>query len=338
MKIKIQFASHFVLLLTCVNLFGQVVLIDSGKIELYAKYFYEDFEKTEGTVWILLDEERSTAQKVLQTSANIGNSLTAGGQVVYFVDSGDGSEAVKELGGYKDQFERWFEDDPDLLKFIKAKNLNQNHLTLLVKMYNHHMPRPFDNGFSSGPISTFHKQKLTDPRDNQSYDIIEIEQQAWMAQDLRYDTECPDCPKEYRSYCFDCTEKGAFYTWRLAINVCPGGWRLPSEADYHELLVSAGLPIENVAKIFGMDKDGNTGKKLITGGSVQLNLQKGGFVKNGKLKYEYIDGNYWTASEYLDKKMNNAHSLWVKKDGSLAFTYYKKDVALKVRCVTNIEP
>lgn len=77
---------------------------------------------------------------------------------------------------------------------------------------------------SGGDPNTF-----TDPRDGQTYNIVEIGNQTWFAENLNYETG--------NSWCYDndpsnCATYGRLYDWQTAIGVCPTGWHLPSDDEW----------------------------------------------------------------------------------------------------------
>ena len=103
---------------------------------------------------------------------------------------------------------------------------------------------------------TVEMESLTDDRDGQSYKIVKIGDQWWMAENLRYNAS--DSPKK--------DVRGNFYSWGEAMDsvgrysengkncgdgklcmpnypvqgICPKGWHLPSVADYEILFMSVG--------------------------------------------------------------------------------------------------
>ena len=108
---------------------------------------------------------------------------------------------------------------------------------------------------------------IVDSRDGQTYKIVKIGSQTWMAENLNFKTK--------ESYCFknadsNCTKYGRLYTWATAMDsagvfstsgkncgysldergkctprfpvrgVCPLGWHLPTFEEWEELFVTTG--------------------------------------------------------------------------------------------------
>ena len=78
---------------------------------------------------------------------------------------------------------------------------------------------------------------MTDSRDGQSYKIVTIGSQTWMAQNLNYETANSYC---YNDNASNCTKYGRLYTWAAAKNACPSGWHLPTKAEFETLITAVG--------------------------------------------------------------------------------------------------
>ena len=77
-------------------------------------------------------------------------------------------------------------------------------------------------------------ETYTDNRDREIYDYVKIGNQYWMSENLRFK---PDSGKywAYNNNETDIILYGYLYSWETAINVCPTGWHLPSNAEWSEL-------------------------------------------------------------------------------------------------------
>jgi uncharacterized protein (TIGR02145 family) len=89
--------------------------------------------------------------------------------------------------------------------------------------------------------SNTNKGTLFDTRDGQSYPVIRINNQIWLAENFRYlpsiekgdlfDTSCVyDNDNSYLEKGY-----GRLYDYDTANNIAPEGWRLPSNKDFQEL-------------------------------------------------------------------------------------------------------
>ncbi len=160
------------------------------------------------------------------------------------------------------------------------------------------------------------KEALTDDRDGQTYDIIEIGDQVWLASNLNYETSEStwyDGKKKYGK------RHGRLYPWKEALNVCPSGWHLPSDKEWTEMIEYLGG-----SKRAGMDlkADGTSGFDAFFSG---FRDSTGTYFDLGH------DANFWTSTSvgeyeawrcYLDRGYSG-----VVQD------YYSKAGGLSVRCI-----
>ena len=79
---------------------------------------------------------------------------------------------------------------------------------------------------------------FTDPRDGQQYRTVLMPcGNVWMAENLNHVTANSWC---YNNTDARCQTYGRLYTWDAAMEACPTGWRLPTEADWNNLVIGAG--------------------------------------------------------------------------------------------------
>jgi len=81
---------------------------------------------------------------------------------------------------------------------------------------------------------------LGDDRDGKKYKTITIGTQIWMAENLSYNAKNSKC---YNDEPANCKKYGRLYGWDIVNgnqNICPDGWRLPTNADWNTLVNYAG--------------------------------------------------------------------------------------------------
>lgn len=138
-------------------------------------------------------------------------------------------------------------------------------------------------------ISAFAQKKgtITDNRDGQIYNTVEIGSTIWMTSNLKYAARGSWC---YQSKDENCEKYGRLYDWRTAMNanwnegsqgVCPDGWIVPTSADWIALF-------ETYKKT----------KDLADGGESGLNIKFGG-IKFPNDNFDFIDKSaaFWSSSK-----------------------------------------
>jgi len=79
---------------------------------------------------------------------------------------------------------------------------------------------------------------LEDSRDGKTYKIVKMpDGRIWMAENLNYETSKSECYNNDKNYCDSC---GRLYNWETAVNACPTGWHLPTNAEWSNLKMASG--------------------------------------------------------------------------------------------------
>lgn len=178
--------------------------------------------------------------------------------------------------------------------------------------YSHEVAGPvwsFTTGTPVYPLGTF-----KDARDNQVYKTVTIDNVIWMAQNLNIGTMIHATTGGYRhdgfqmdndtieKFCYkndpaNCAIYGGLYQWDEAMahgsnegspGICPEGWHLPTDAEWHELVIF--LDPDN--------GEANAGEQLVLGGMSGFQALFSGFIIFAERKY-YDAGNagyFWSSS------------------------------------------
>ncbi|MCL2184196.1 MAG: hypothetical protein FWB85_12095 [Chitinispirillia bacterium] len=166
---------------------------------------------------------------------------------------------------------------------------------------------------------------LTDDRDGQTYAIVKIGNQAWMAENLNYNASGSVC---YNNSSGNCDLYGRLYNWATVMNgassstsspsgiqgICPSGWHVPSDNEWETLVKyvdpnasgdysnNAGTKLKSKSRWNGTDEYGFSALPGGYGGS-------GSYFSNAGYSYS---GRWWSATEddasyawYRDMNYNN---------------------------------
>lgn len=111
-------------------------------------------------------------------------------------------------------------------------------MSIVLKLF------PWVLALVSLPVLSACSESFTDVRDGQSYNVVQIGSQTWMAENLNFALPsamggasknfCPDGDER------NCKKMGRLYTWAEAQSVCPEGWHLPTREDFETLVKVAG--------------------------------------------------------------------------------------------------
>ena len=143
-----------------------------------------------------------------------------------------------------------------------------------------------------------YKDYFEDDRDNNKrYHFVNIGRKNWMAENLNYNVEGSKC---YNDIPGNCEIYGRLYNHKTALDVCPTGWRLPTDAEWTELTDAIGGLNGTATKLkagSGWSSNGtdNYGFAALPGGYGNLrNGSEGSFVDFGSAR----GGFWWSATTY----------------------------------------
>ena len=202
---------------------------------------------------------------------------------------------------------------------------------------------------------------FTDSRDGRSYDVVKIGSLTWMAENLNYETETSACPDGDSR---NCKRLGQLYTWVDAKTVCPEGWRLPTSADFAQILAQSLSPsiAQSPSQSLAQSQAGNSGAVPNASNAVQnhragaaLKASDGWFKKgNGSdalgfralpAGYRGADGKFdgiggyayfWSATEDAENRESNAFYLFLSFSSDAAsINAFAKEDYRSVRCVSD---
>jgi uncharacterized protein (TIGR02145 family) len=206
--------------------------------------------------------------------------------------------------------------------------------------------------FASIKISIKVDVTFTDSRDGNVYKIVTIGNQTWMAENLRYlpsvtypenGSNALPCYYVYGYYGNDAAEArtiqnyenyGVLYNQAAAMNSCPSGWHLPSDAEWIEL--SSFLGVEN--DIAGYLKE--SGISLWRGTNTEATNSSGftalpGGFRNISGRFEgFNECSYWRSNTQFDTK-NSWSSTISDFDNHFNRFTNRNELGFSVRCVKN---
>ncbi len=183
---------------------------------------------------------------------------------------------------------------------------------------------------------------MEDVRDGKKYSYRKVGDLDWMIENLAY-------AEAGVSY-YECKAAdpivGRFYTWNEAKKVCPEGWRLPSKADWDNLIASMGAdsksPMEGISGSMMTRASVNKENLWEFWPEVKITNQSGfsalpaGYVQySGKVAqfagaFQYAA--FWSTEE-RDEEQATYYYLFMKNPDLLVNFGHKSSFAASVRCV-----
>ena len=178
---------------------------------------------------------------------------------------------------------------------------------------------------------------ITDTRDGQTYNTVQIGNQCWMAENLNYQTTDSWW---YNNSSTNGNIYGRLYTWEAALTACPSGWSLPSDDQWKQMEIELGMSQseadntdwrgtyegEKMKSTSGWHNNGNGTN------SSGFNALPGGYREsNGSFSSLGSSGYWWSSSVY------SGTDAWYRNLGYFYDKVYRynyiKTIDFSVRCV-----
>jgi uncharacterized protein (TIGR02145 family) len=193
---------------------------------------------------------------------------------------------------------------------------------------------------------------VTDSRDNETYAVIKIGDDCWMAENLRYDVPGVFGSSDTVNSANPSLAYGRLYDWATLMNgastsssnpsgvqgICPSGWHLPSDSEWNELEMALGMSAVDTANTSWRGVHG-TAMKSLTGWNNSGNgtnasgfnafpagyYYSGSFINLGGYAY------FWSSTEH---SVSNAWDRYLGSGGATVGRYsINKALGFSCRCV-----
>ena len=169
---------------------------------------------------------------------------------------------------------------------------------------------------------------FTDARDGQVYKYTTIDEQVWMAENLKFDAPYSGCYDKIEGFC---DTFGRFYSLHidgddlgvfddaLVDTICPAGWHVPSLKDWNTLAESMG-GIEYAGPRLMSSSDFGERYTPGTDDCAFNSLPAGKWLLDGSLTADFIYSLYWTSSA---KDFSFTYVLAIGEDYTISRNYPK---------------
>ncbi len=169
---------------------------------------------------------------------------------------------------------------------------------------------------------------FTDSRDGTVYTTVQIGQETWMAENMKYITDEISCGAD-AGHGSSVKNYGCLYNWADAQKVCPAGWHLPTQVEFGRLLIKIGEGKEGSDNLrdtsWGEAKNGSGFSALPAGSQ-----SSGSYFEFGQGAY------FWSITE-CDSEGINAYAMTLRPDRvSVKSCHSQVADALSVRCVKDV--
>lgn len=177
---------------------------------------------------------------------------------------------------------------------------------------------------------------FVDPRDEREYCTVEIGEQTWMTQNMNYDSGCTgvnwrDTHDEGWCGCYEedednCETYSKLYQWSVANEICPEGWRLPTDSEWSNLMTFLGTSPAAKLKDSTFNGNNSSGFSVIPGG----NRAPGGEFQNIQ-----TNAYFWSSDESSDTRAWGRH--FIDTHSGVYRLALEKAFAFSVRCIQDQE-
>ena len=151
----------------------------------------------------------------------------------------------------------------------------------------------------------------------QEIETVTIGKQVWMKHNLNTNVLGSIC---YEEDSLNCETYGRLYAWQAAIDVCPDGFRLPTDDDW--LILTETLGGADTAGIL-LKEGGSTGFDAKLGGNFHPEVDL--------YSFKDIKGFFWTATP------KGFHTAWLRSiatgQKNVTRDYIGKSFYFSVRCI-----
>lgn len=200
----------------------------------------------------------NSATNITETTATLNGNVTS-----------DGGATITQRGFYWSSTDNTPDSDDNPTAVSGTTGSFSKSLTGLTPNTTYYYVAFATNsqGTKTGAVQSFKTNQetqvntgtFTDSRDGNTYKWVEIGEQIWMAENLAYlpsvNPPSSVSPTEPYFYVYDYygtsvseaksidnyETYGVMYNWPAAIESCPGGWHLPSDDEWKQLEIYAGM-------------------------------------------------------------------------------------------------
>lgn len=192
---------------------------------------------------------------------------------------------------------------------------------------------PTVNGSLKGAGYQLDSAKFVDPRDGGIYYLATAGGKVWMQNNLYYSNS--GVSYEY-SPAMD-RIAGRLYTWNEAMEACPEGWHLPSDAEFAKLSMSAGEMMADVT--LNDTKMWTFWPEVKISNKVKFSAAPFGYAVDQEGVQKYAGTNsyatFWTSDSDGDAGLYRY--IYVSKDNIFSAFGDKESFRASVRCVKDKE-